>query len=165
MTETASHIAIRELSGSRKSDYYQCLPGISVSLSENDCLQIHLSEFSEPLQTNDLAELQSSTSFRILGRVDSVIISGGIKYSPEVIEKKLEGIIPSRFVISSVPDQKLGEKLVLVIEGQSFETNYIQEQIGQILPPFERPKRVLFLSQFPETTSGKIIRNEIKNQI
>jgi O-succinylbenzoic acid--CoA ligase len=165
MTETASHIAIRELSGSRKSDYYQCLPGISVSLSENDCLQIHLSEFSEPLQTNDLAELQSSTSFRILGRVDSVIISGGIKYSPEVIEKKLEGIIPSRFVISSVPDQKLGEKLVLVIEGQSFETNYIQEQIRQILPPFERPKRVLFLSQFPETTSGKIIRNEIKNQI
>ncbi|MBL7967658.1 MAG: AMP-binding protein [Prolixibacteraceae bacterium] len=165
MTETASHIAIRELTGNRKSDYYQCLPGISVSLSENDGLQIHLPEFGEPLQTNDLAELQSSTSFRILGRIDSVIISGGIKYSPELIEKKLEGIISSRFVISSVPDQKLGEKLVLVIEGQSFETDYIQEQIGQILPPFERPKQVLFLSQFPETTSGKIKRNEIKNQI
>lgn len=165
MTETASHIAIRELSGNRKSDYYQCLPGISVNLSENDGLQIHLPEFGDPLQTNDLAELQSSTSFRILGRIDSVIISGGIKYSPEVIEKKLEGIISSRIVISSVPDQKLGEKLVLVIEGQSFETKYIQEQIGQILPPFERPKQVLFLSQFPETASGKVKRNEIKNQI
>jgi len=34
MTETASHIAIRELSGTLKSDLYRCLPGISVSLNE-----------------------------------------------------------------------------------------------------------------------------------
>jgi O-succinylbenzoic acid--CoA ligase len=165
MTETASHIAIRELSGDSKSDYYHCLPGISVSLTEKDCLQIHLPEFNGPLQTNDLAELQSATCFRILGRVDSVIISGGIKYSPEVLEKKLEGIIAQRFVISSLPDEKLGEKLVLVIEGKPFPTADIQEKILQIFPPFEQPKHILFLGKFPETSSGKLQRLEIRNQL
>jgi len=165
MTETASHIAIRELSGNVKSDFYHCLPGISVSLSENDCLQIHLPEFAEVLQTNDLAELQSDTSFRILGRADSVIISGGIKYSPEALEKKLEPVINQRFVISSVSDEKLGEKLVLVIEGKPTETTILEQKIDALLTPFERPKVVYFLEHFPTTVSGKIKREELKQLI
>jgi O-succinylbenzoic acid--CoA ligase len=165
MTETASHIAIRELSGPRKSDFYCCLPGISVSLSETDCLQIHLPEFTEPLQTNDLAELQSDTSFRILGRADSVIISGGIKYSPEALEKKLEPVINGRFVISSVPDEKLGEKLVLVIEGKPIENMVLEQRINALLTPFERPKVICFLEHFPTTISGKIMRKELKQLI
>jgi O-succinylbenzoic acid--CoA ligase len=165
MTETASHIAIRELSGTRKSEFYQCLPEISVSLNENDCLQIHLSELNEPLQTNDLAELQSATSFLILGRADSVVISGGIKYSPETIEKKLEGLIDQRFVISSVPDVKLGEKLVLVIEGKPTSIDSIQKKLKELLPPFEQPKIIIFLDQLTETTSGKIIRSKVKQVI
>ena len=158
MTETASHIAIRELSGDRKSEFYHCLPGISVGLNERDCIQIYLPEMPEPLQTNDLAELQSSILFRILGRSDSVIISGGIKYSPEAIEKKLEKIIDQRFIISSLPDEKLGEKLVLIIEGKSFNTEILKQKIAAILPPFEQPKAIVFLDKFQETTSGKVIR-------
>jgi len=165
MTETASHIAIRELSGKRKSDLYQCLPGISVSLSENDCLQVHLPEFSESLQTNDLAELLSDRSFRILGRADSVIISGGIKYSPEDLEKKLESVIRERFVISSVPDEKLGEKLVLVIEGKPIEIEVLKQKINDLLTAFERPKVIYFLEYFPTTDSGKIRRKDLKQLI
>lgn len=165
MTETASHIAIRELSANRKSDFYHCLPGISVSLSETECLQIHLPEFAEPLQTNDFAELQSDTSFRILGRADSVIISGGIKYSPEALEKKLETVISERFIISSVPDEKLGEKLALVIEGKPYETVILEQKINFLLTAFERPKVIFFLERFPETSSGKIMRKELKQLI
>lgn len=162
MTETASHIAILELSGNRKSDFYCCLLGISVSLSEADCLQIHHPEFAEPLQTNDMAQLLSNTSFRILGRADSVIISGGIKYSPEALEKKLEPIISERFVISSVPDEKLGEKLVLVIEGKPKNTAILEQKIDALLTAFERPKVICFLEHFPTTVSGKIRRKDLK---
>lgn len=165
MTETASHIAIRELSGSCKSDFYHCLSGISVGLNENDCLQIYLPEFTESLQTNDLAELQSNTSFRILGRADSVIISGGIKYSPEALEKKLEALINKRFVFSSVPDEKLGEKLALVIEGKPFETSSLVQNISSLLAAFERPKVICFLEHFPQTISGKIVRKELRQMI
>ena len=165
MTETASHIAIRELSGIRKSDFYHCLPGISVNLSEPGCLQIHLPEFVEPIKTNDLAELRSDTSFRILGRADSVIISGGIKYSPEALEKKLEPFVNERFAISSVPDEKLGEKLVLVIEGIPHETRSLEQKMNDLFTIFERPKIICFLEHFPTTFSGKIMLKELKQLI
>ncbi len=162
MTETASHIAIRELSGARKSDYYQCLPQISVELNDKGCLKIHVPELDEPLQTNDLAELLPENGFRILGRADSVIISGGIKYTPEVIEKKLEGLmLQRRFVISAIPDEKLGMKLVLVIEGAPFQLELLRKQLTNVLPVYEQPRQFFFLDQFPETTSGKIQRNRI----
>ena len=163
MTETASHIAIRELSVENRSDIYHCLPGISVSTGENDCLQIHVAERIEPLQTKDIAEIISPTGFRILGRVDDVIISGGIKYWPEKIEKKLESAMPGRFVISSVPDEKLGEKLVLVIEGgEPADIETIQQKSAELLPHFERPKAIYFMAKFPETQNGKLKRNKIK---
>jgi O-succinylbenzoic acid--CoA ligase len=165
MTETASHIAIRELSGEKRSDIYHCLSGISVTSGENDCLQIHVPELKEPLQTKDIAEIISPTSFRILGRADDVIISGGIKYWPETIEKKLESAITGRFVISSLPDEKLGEKLVLVIEGEPTEIEIIQQKMAELLSPFERPKAVYFLEKFPETPNGKLRRNKIKQAI
>lgn len=161
MTETASHIAIRTLSGPTRSEMYECLPGITVSLDENACLQVHVPGQGS-LQTKDMAELISPTTFRILGRADDVIISGGIKYWPEVIEKKLAGVIPGRYVISSLPDDTLGEKIVLVIEAKAAPVKEIQQKIAQILPPFERPRQICFLNPFPQTANGKIKRNEIK---
>ncbi len=163
MTETASHIAIRELSGEQKSEFYHCLSGISVDQNENGCLQIHHPEFQEPIRTNDLAEVRSPGCFKILGRADSVIISGGIKYFPEVLEKKLEPLFDRRFIISSIRDAKLGEKLVIVFEGDAFEIEISDSRFGNILTPFERPKSIFFLHHFPETLSGKIIRSTIKH--
>ena len=165
MTETASHIAIRELSGNKRSDIYHCLPGIRVTLSENDCLQIHVTEGHEPLQTNDMAEVLSPNSFRILGRADDMIISGGIKYWPQEIEKKLEALIPARFVISAIADEKLGEKLVLVIEDTPADIDWIHQKATELLSPFERPKSIYFLEKFPQTPNGKLRRNEIKWRI
>lgn len=161
MTETASHIAIRELSGGKRSDIYHCLQGISITTGPNDCLQIRDYEFTDPLQTKDIAEILSPTSFRILGRIDDVIISGGIKYWPEKIEKALLSAIQGRFVISSLPDEKLGEKLVLVIEGESTDIEVINGKLAEILPSFERPRAIYFLGKFPETPNWKLKRHEI----
>lgn len=164
MTETASHIAIRTLSGPKRSDIYQCLPGITISSDKNDCLQIQLPD-QQTFHTKDIAQVLSPVTFRILGRADDVIISGGIKYWPEAIEKKLQEIISGRFVISSLADKKLGEKLVLVMEGSSTDSEGIKEKITQKLPSFERPKEVYYLKSFPETDNGKIKRKEIKRLI
>lgn len=164
MTETASHIAIRTLSGPKYSDIYECLPGITVSLGENDCLQIHVPG-QETFHTKDIAEIFSPVRFKILGRADDVIISGGIKYWPESLEKKLEAVIPGRFVISSLPDDKLGEKLVLVLEGTPADGELIRQKINQLLLPFERPRAICYLESFPETKNGKLKRNEIKKRI
>jgi O-succinylbenzoic acid--CoA ligase len=84
---------------------------------------------------------------------------------PESLEKKLEGIVRQRFVVSSVPDRKLGEKLILVIEGRTFDTKQLQTKIKSLFSSYERPRSVVFLKKFPETPSGKIIRDEIKKGI
>jgi o-succinylbenzoate---CoA ligase len=124
MTETATHIALRKINGLDSDGYYYCLENNNVGLSAENCLQIFMPGLPEqPLQTTDLAELKDEKTFRILGRSDNVIISGGIKFSPEQIEKKLEPFISEPFLISSLPHESLGRQLVLVVEGKESDEN------------------------------------------
>ncbi len=168
MTETLTHVAVQALTekaskriGENDKNWFHTLPGIEVSLNENGCLVIH-SPFLHysPVVTNDLAEIKDNTTFKWLGRKDFVINSGGVKLIPEQIEKKLEPYISSRYIISSIPDEILGEKVVLVVEKETpAHPEDIYEKAG--LSRFEKPKQVITLTRFPRTHSGKIKRKEI----
>lgn len=165
MTETATHVALRKLNGSGKSEYYHCFEDICVQLSEGGCLQIFIPGLTEqPLQTNDLAELKDERTFRILGRNDNVIISGGLKYSPEQIEKKLEPFIEIPFLISSLPHESLGEQIVLVLEGnRNKETeNKIKSTCQQHLKKYEQPRQILFIEHLPEIENHKPDRKKLR---
>lgn len=112
------------------------------------------------LQTTDLAEIVDENTFRILGRADHVIISGGIKFHPEQLEQKLEKAIKQPFMISSRPDDKLGEQIVLLVEG-SDDPQLIQgfrEICRRHLDPWEQPRQILFIPQLPRTPNGKFRR-------
>jgi O-succinylbenzoic acid--CoA ligase len=167
MTETVSHIALRQLNGKSKSPYFKVLDGISVSQDERDCLVIEMSEFSDKIITNDIVELIDHNHFQWKGRWDNVINSGGYKISPEKVESEIEKILEQRsivrsFFISSVQDNRLGQKLVLVIEGATLtleEKNQLLTQLKSTLHPFEVPKEVLCVDQFSLTETGKINRN------
>jgi O-succinylbenzoic acid--CoA ligase len=85
-----------------------------------NCLVIDAPKISqEQIVTNDLVELINDHQFILLGRIDNVVNSGGIKLIPEQIEEKLSHGIHSRFFVGGIADAVLGEKLVLVIEGKS----------------------------------------------
>ncbi|MCG8552931.1 MAG: AMP-binding protein [Desulfobacterales bacterium] len=161
MTETATHIALRRINGRNASGSFHCLKEIQVGLSEKGCLTIEMPGLDAPnLETNDLAELEGNKRFRIVGRADNVIISGGIKYFPEMIEKKLEDLIAYPFFIGAVPDEILGHRIVLVIEARPGEG--IEKKLDllfkQRLGRYERPKDVVFKDTFKRTGSGKIVR-------
>ena len=161
MTETATHIALRKLNGEGADDFYHCLDDIQVKLSEESCLQIFMPGLTEqPLQTNDLAELKDEKTFKILGRADNVIISGGIKFSPEQLEKKLEIYISQPFMISSLPHNKLGEQLILVVEGieSSEARTQLQSICQQQLDKYEQARQIIFIPELPRTTNGKLNR-------
>nr|WP_319392961.1 AMP-binding protein [uncultured Desulfobacter sp.] len=161
MTETATHIALRRINGQKASDRFQCLDQIQVGLSERGCLTIEMPGLDVPsLVTNDLAELDGPESFRILGRADNVIISGGIKYFPEVLEKKLEDLIACPFFIGSQPDEILGHKIVLVVEARADEDmkKKLVTHFTQRLDRYERPRDILFKDTLKRTETGKIIR-------
>lgn len=158
MTETITHIALKEIS----EEYYSVLKGVKISTDHRDCLVIQTPYFEERIITNDLVEIISDKKFKWLGRVDNVINSGGIKLIPEKIESKLKPFIEQEFIISSIPDEILGEKLVLIVEGnQILEIDFELAQLSK----FEIPKKQFQLPNFPRTEAGKLKRAAIREKI
>jgi O-succinylbenzoic acid--CoA ligase len=165
MTETVSHIALRRLSGKKHSSYYTTMPGVTIHKDAKDCLIINAPDIADnPVKTRDIVRIFHKNKFKVLGRLDNVINSGGIKYHPEIIERRIEEFISDRFIISSVPDVRLGDKIVLIIETsdpRKYESPDFKNYVNGKLPVFERPKDLLFLEHFPETGNSKVQRKKI----
>lgn len=179
MTETLSHIALRRLSGPEASEWYTPFPSVGVSLSDDGCLVIDAPEVCEErLVTNDIAELTTqrgqppchslrysqmgqtpSVVFRILGRKDNVICSGGIKIQAEEVERQLRQHLRVPYLISKRPDKKFGEVVVLLTEGDVEEARTVCEAV---LPKYQRPKVYVQVSEIPMTETKKPARRLAK---
>ena len=162
MTETLSHIALRRLNGPDASEWYTPFPSVKVSLNEDRCLVIDAPLVCPSrLVTNDIAELSSGTDpevkFRILGRKDNVICSGGIKIQIETVERQLRPHLQAPFLITKRPDAKFGEAVVLLTEGTVPEA---QEVCERILPKYHQPRVYLHVDQIPLTATGKPARQQ-----
>ena len=157
MTETLTHIASRKIHGD--SSAFTCLPGVKLSTDKRNCLVIDVPYLNEDkIITNDLVELQGENTFRLKGRVDNVINSGGIKIIPEEVEEKLSKHIFESFFVVGVSDEVLGQKVILVIEGTSNESIKAQIQNNSSLGKYEKPKNIHFITPFKRTPNGKIQR-------
>jgi O-succinylbenzoic acid--CoA ligase len=169
MTETITHIAAKKLNHvaslqgeMTKQSFYQTLPNITIYKDDRNCLVIDAPKVTENiLFTNDVVQLISDRQFEWLGRFDNVINSGGIKLHPEKIEEKFTEIIVNRFFVAGMPDEKLGEKLVLIVEGNAQEINYESIELSK----FEVPKEIYFVKNFAATDSGKIQRKKTLKKI
>ena len=163
MTETLSHIALRRISGENSSLWYSPLDGVDVSLSSDSCLEIYAPQVNpEKLHTNDIAELRTlpdgSKEFRILGRKDNVIDSGGIKIQAEEVERLLRPHLSCGFMITKVSDARLGEAVTILIES---DDAYLALSICKhVLPKHWVPRHVLPISHIPLTETGKPARAE-----
>ena len=159
MTETLSHIALRRLNGTEASNYYVPFDSVEVSVNSDHCLVIHAPQVcSHPLVTNDLAELApDGRRFRIIGRKDNVICSGGIKIQIEEMERLLKPYIPAPFMVTKVKDEKFGEAVVLLSCNSSAP---LKEICQSVLPPFWCPRHFLTVDCLPTTETGKPARHQ-----
>ena len=159
MTETLSHIALRRLSGNDVSDHYVPFDGVEVSVNADHCLVIHAPQVcAHSLVTNDLAELApDGRRFRIIGRKDNVICSGGIKIQIEEMERLLKPYIPVPFMVTKVLDEKFGEAVVLLSCNSSAP---LKEICQSVLPPFWCPRHFLTVGVLPTTETGKPARRK-----
>lgn len=160
MTETASHVALRRITP-RGLNPFEALDGIHFSLTDEDCLIIHLPG-QEPLITNDIAELLTPRSFVLRGRRDNVVITGGLKVFPEETERAIGPLIPKGrdFYVTSEPSEKWGRSLLLLIEGIPISLS-VKGLYASGLPHWQLPKRIIFLPEFRRTSTGKIIRTKL----
>ncbi|WP_144281150.1 acyl-CoA synthetase family protein [Chryseobacterium echinoideorum] len=161
MSETLSHIALKQIYPVQE-EFFTILDGVKISTDERKCLTIAAPKLNpEVLQTNDIVELISEKQFIFLGRYDNVINSGGVKIFPEELENLVKKNIDRDLIFIGKPDEKLGEKLVLVIEGNT--DNEINHHLSQINyeSKFHSPKEILFLEKFPRSENGKVLRREV----
>lgn len=154
MTETASHIALRPINGNARSKYFKCMEGVQIRSGEQEELWIRFEEGSSEIQTNDVVKMHSESEFEVLGRLDSVINSGGVKLFPESIERKLSEHINEPFFFFGERDELLGDHLALAIEGEEHEL----PDFHKILGKYERPKQVYWIQSLERTSNGKINR-------
>ncbi len=169
MTETLTHVALRQLNGPKKTSTFHALPGISFTVDNRGCLVISDSILEiDQLITNDLVKLIDVKSFHWNGRFDNVINSGGIKIQLEETENKIIQILKADRIdlplcLLSLPDDRLGNKLALLVEttGNKVNERNIKKILKEKLPKFHDPKVVLLVPKLITTPSGKIDR--IKN--
>src|SRR5690606_22543294 len=141
---------------------FTALPKVIFSQNEENCLQIHAPEISkETVVTNDVVELLSKTSFKFLGRIDNVINTGGVKVHPEVVEEKLSLHINQPFFIASEKDEALGERIILIIEGEKQLQLEDFSEAFEMLSVYEKPKKIFSAAQFIYTETEKIKRAEV----
>ncbi len=160
MTETLSHIALRRISGPEASDWYTPFPTVDVSLNAGGCLVIDAQEVCpDILETNDRAELSpDGRRFRILGRRDNVICSGGVKIQIEEVERMLRPHLPFPYMVTRRRDAKFGEAVVLLM--QSADVAFARSVCRRVLPRYWQPKHYIPAAALPMTATGKPARKK-----
>ncbi|MCD8540743.1 MAG: O-succinylbenzoic acid--CoA ligase, partial [Leadbetterella sp.] len=152
MTETISHIALKDL---RTGDpFFTALPGVSLDTDEQACLKIKSpSTLDQWVSTHDVVERISEGKFILKGRRDNIINSGAVKIQAEEVERAIAQAFPGLpdFFCYGLPDDILGQRLVLVIEGDGPEPDLSLLD----LPRYHVPKAVIRVKQFVKTPSGK----------
>ena len=160
MTETLSHIALRRSSGADASEWYEPFDGVGVTTSADGCLVIDAPAVcAPPLVTNDIAEIApDGRRFRIRGRRDNVVCSGGLKLQIEEMEARLQPHLNVPYMISKRPDDKFGEAVVLLAVTDDMES--VCEVCRKHMPRYEQPRYFLAVSELPMTPTGKPARAE-----
>ena len=169
MTETCSHVALRAINpaagavDNTSGRSFKALPEIVFSRNDKGCLVIQAPEITRaPLETNDLVDLINKEEFIWQGRYDNVVNSGGVKLMPETIEEKLRAAIEETFILGGIPDEQLGEQLVMVVEAEELPKDLKQRLLAlESLEKYEHPKKIFVREQFPKTGNGKIKRKEL----
>jgi len=159
MTETASHVALRKVGS---DNYFKPQPGVQLSLEDEQlCIAIPRLDFF--IKTNDVVKLHPD-GFKVLGRSDDVINSGGLKIHPMLLEPEIalvlkESGIERPFYITSQKNKEYGQQAVLVMKGPPVKNKpHLLEILKRALPAYHNPKNIIFVDAIEYTDTGKIKR-------
>ena len=163
MTETLSHIALRRINGAEASEWYQPFDSVKISQTDEGCLVIEAPLVcAETLVTNDIVEIESyiynkveKLRFRIKGRKDNVVCSGGIKIQIEEVEEFLKPHLEKPFMLAKKKDEKFGEIAVLLSENKEIKT--VEATVRRLLSDYKYwiPREFRYVEHLPLTETGK----------
>jgi len=120
------------------------------------------------LHTGDLATVDASGVWRIVGRIKDMIIRGGENIDPAAIEAagRRHPKVAEMHVVG-VPSEYYGEEVfafVRVAAGAQLSEDELLAHLAEHLGRFEMPRYVRFVESFPMTESGKVQRNRLRDE-
>lgn len=122
------------------------------------------------LITGDLAQCDSDGYFWFHGRADDVITSAGYRIGPSEIEDTLArhpAVVMSAVI--GVPDPVRTEsiKAFVILKAGTAQTDELVEEIRDFvrghLAKHEVPHAIAFVPELPMTTTGKILRRQLRD--
>lgn len=173
MTETAAMAtALRPeefLAGMRSSG--SALPHVTIAIDTEQRVRIggaslfrgYYPERGEARDflTGDLGRIDEHGHLHVLGRADAMIITGGKKVQPEVVEAALRASGEFEDVaVLGVPDAEWGEVVVACYPRGGREPDAVRAAAN--LAPWQRPKRFVALEAWPRNAQGKVNRAALR---
>jgi len=120
------------------------------------------------LYSGDMGKRDEEGFLYLVGRKSELIISAGENIFPAEVERVVNSLPEVKeSAVVGIPDDKRGEAVavfVLLKEGQSLTEEGLVDGLRGKVANFKLPKKVIFVSDFPRNTSGKILKRELKTQ-
>lgn len=115
-------------------------------------------------RTDDAGELGEDGALAVLGRLDDVINTGGLKVAPRPVEEALHRLPGVReVVVLGVPDPEWGQRVAAVLVGESdLDTAAVRDLLREQLPAHALPRQVIWLTGLPALASGKPDRGALR---
>lgn len=111
-------------------------------------------------RTDDAGRLDPDGRLAVLGRLDDVIVTGGLKVSPGVVEAALLAMVGvAEAVVVGVPDDEWGQRVVAAIVPAAGcmlpSLDDVRREVGRRVGAHAAPHRLLVLDRLPQRGPGK----------
>lgn len=112
--------------------------------------------------SGDLGSLDAAGNLTVVGRLKDVIIRGGHNIHPAQVEAlALRHPQVVRCACVPVPDERLGERMCLAVQGDAQPAALLRHLALLNLSKYDMPEFFVRVKAFPLTPSGKILKREL----
>jgi acyl-CoA ligase (AMP-forming) (exosortase A-associated) len=113
--------------------------------------------------SGDTVRMGEDGLLRFIGRDDEMIKSAGNRISPtEIEEAVLSGGETGEAAAFGVPDERLGQAIMVIARGDGGRETELRERLRRELPSFMQPARYDWRMELPRNANGKLDRTALK---
>lgn len=164
MTETFGQVATLR-PGAPLAYHAHPLPGVELRVNRDGVIEVAGSMVSpgyvgEPdrdsrwFTTADVGVLEPDGAVKVVGRTDTIIVTGGENVDPVRVEAEIRSHGIEEVIVVGVPDEQWGAVLVAVFSG-SGSSESVDEALRGSLPRHMVPTRWVRVDEVPRTALGK----------
>jgi fatty-acyl-CoA synthase len=119
------------------------------------------------LSSGDVGHFDEAGRLFVDGRDDDMIVSGGENVFPAEVEDLLAGLDGVvEVAVFGVDDEKFGQRLKAVVvkkDGSSLGEDDVKKHVKANLAAYKVPRDVEFVDELPRTSTGKVLKRELKD--